>query len=116
MFTDTTLNPLGGDDGSGDVPPPSPILPRPGGVKTGRTHTFSDAQRNITQHYSKPHVHPVEILPIMPDYDMWKYPCAQVIFDSDPAPPPGALARTGGLRRDGGLTAAMSVPDLSRLA
>ena len=37
-------------------------------------------------------------------------------FDSDPAPPPGALARTGGLRRDGGLTAAMSVPDLSRLA
>merc|ERR1712079_44068 len=27
-----------------------------------------------------------EILPIMPDYDMWKYPCAQVIFDSDPAP------------------------------
>ena len=48
--------------------------------------TFSDAQRNITQHYSKPHVHPVEILPIMPDYDMWKYPCAQVIFDSDPAP------------------------------
>ena len=48
--------------------------------------TFNDAQRNITQHYSKPHVHPVEILPIMPDYDMWKYPCAQVIFDSDPAP------------------------------
>ena len=36
-------------------------------------------------------------------------------FDSDPAPPPGALARTAGLRRDGGLTAAMSVPDLSRL-
>ena len=36
-------------------------------------------------------------------------------FDSDQAPPPGALARTAGLRRDGGLTAAMSVPDLSRL-
>ena len=44
--------------------------------------TFNDAQRNITQHHSKPHVHPVEVLPIMPDYDMWKYPCAQVIFDS----------------------------------
>merc|ERR1712029_535082 len=28
----------------------------------------------------------VEILPILPDFDMWKYPCAQVIFDSDPAP------------------------------
>lgn len=36
-------------------------------------------------------------------------------FDSDPPPPPGALARTAGLRRDGGLSAAMSVPDLSRL-
>ena len=48
--------------------------------------TFRDAQREITQHYSKPHVHPVEILPVMPDNEMWKYPCAQVIFDSDPAP------------------------------
>ena len=48
--------------------------------------TFSDAQSEITSHYSKPGVHPVEILPILPDFDMWKYPCAQVIFDSDPAP------------------------------
>ena len=48
--------------------------------------TFKDAEIPITSHYSKPHVHPVEVLPIMPDYDMWKYPCAQVIFDSDPAP------------------------------
>ena len=48
--------------------------------------TFRDAQKEITQHYSKPHVHPVEILPVMPDSEMWKYPCAQVIFDSDPAP------------------------------
>jgi len=48
--------------------------------------TFRDSQREITQHYSKPHVHPVEILPVMPDNEMWKYPCAQVIFDSDPAP------------------------------
>ena len=48
--------------------------------------TFRDSQREITQHYSKPHVHPVEILPVMPDNEMWKYPCAQVIFDSDPSP------------------------------
>ena len=48
--------------------------------------TFKDAEIPINNHYSKPHVHPVEVLPIMPDYDMWKYPCAQVIFDSDPAP------------------------------
>ena len=48
--------------------------------------TFQDAKVPISQHYSKPHVHPVEVLPIMPDFHMWKYPCAQVIFDSDPAP------------------------------
>ena len=48
--------------------------------------TFKDAEIPITEHYSKPHVHPVEVLPIMPDFHMWKYPCAQVIFDSDPAP------------------------------
>merc|ERR1719464_372888 len=48
--------------------------------------TFKDAEIPITSHYSKPHVHPVEILPVMPDNEMWKYPCAQVIFDSDPSP------------------------------
>ena len=36
-------------------------------------------------------------------------------FDSEGAPPPGTLARTAGLRRTGGLTAAMSVPDLTRM-
>ena len=54
---------------------------------------------------SKPHIHPVEVMPVLPDSNMWKYPCAQVIisrstrmwsgcfmiypqviFDSDPAP------------------------------
>merc|ERR550534_3654074 len=48
--------------------------------------TFKDATKPITQHYSKPHVHPVEIMPVLPDSNMWKYPCAQVIFDSDPSP------------------------------
>ena len=37
-------------------------------------------------------------------------------FDSEGLPPPGSLARTAGLRRDGGLTAAMSVPDLTVLS
>ena len=37
-------------------------------------------------------------------------------FDSEGAPPPGSLARTTGLRRDGGLTAAMSVPDLTMMS
>jgi len=48
--------------------------------------TFQDAQRPITHHHSKPHVTPVEVFPVLPDSHMWKYPCAQVIFDSDPAP------------------------------
>ncbi|XP_030600760.1 RNA polymerase II-associated factor 1 homolog [Archocentrus centrarchus] len=48
--------------------------------------TFEDAQKPITQHYSKPRVTPVEILPVFPDFKMWINPCAQVIFDSDPAP------------------------------
>lgn len=48
--------------------------------------TFEDAKIPIEKHYSKPGVVPVEILPVFPDFEMWKYPCAQVIFDSDPAP------------------------------
>lgn len=35
---------------------------------------------------SKPNVTAVEVLPVYPDFKNWKYPCAQVIFDSDPAP------------------------------
>ncbi|KYO30136.1 RNA polymerase II-associated factor 1 homolog [Alligator mississippiensis] len=48
--------------------------------------TFEDAQKQITQHYSKPRVTPVEVMPAFPDFKMWINPCAQVIFDSDPAP------------------------------
>lgn len=35
--------------------------------------------------YSKPNVTAVEVLPFFPDFVNWKHPCAQVIFDSDPA-------------------------------
>ncbi|KAK0159803.1 hypothetical protein PV327_010876 [Microctonus hyperodae] len=48
--------------------------------------TFEDNKKPIEKHYSKPNVTPVEILPVYPDFKLWKYPCAQVIFDSDPAP------------------------------
>lgn len=48
--------------------------------------TFDDNKIPITKHYSKPGVVPVEVFPILPDYDNWKFPCAQVIFDFDPAP------------------------------
>ncbi|XP_059470215.1 RNA polymerase II-associated factor 1 homolog [Neocloeon triangulifer] len=48
--------------------------------------TFADSKITIEKHYSKPNVVPVEVLPVYPDFKMWKYACAQVIFDSDPAP------------------------------
>ncbi|XP_045778504.1 RNA polymerase II-associated factor 1 homolog [Maniola jurtina] len=48
--------------------------------------TFEDNKIPIEKHYSKPGVTPVEVMSVFPDFDMWKYPCAQVIFDSDPAP------------------------------
>ncbi|XP_070576848.1 RNA polymerase II-associated factor 1 homolog [Ptychodera flava] len=47
--------------------------------------TFEMAKQPILQHYSKPHVTPVETYPVCPDFDLWIHPCAQVIFDSDPA-------------------------------
>ena len=30
--------------------------------------TFNDAKKDITKHYSKPNVYPVDILPIYPDF------------------------------------------------
>ncbi|ESO12345.1 hypothetical protein HELRODRAFT_93221 [Helobdella robusta] len=47
--------------------------------------TFDAASKPIHEHYSKPNVVPVEVLPLLPDFEMWKHPFAQVIFDSDPA-------------------------------
>ena len=48
--------------------------------------TFEAAQKPITQHPGKPGITPVEVLPVFPDYSLWKYPFAQVMFDADPAP------------------------------
>ncbi|KAH3845026.1 RNA polymerase II-associated factor 1 homolog [Dreissena polymorpha] len=48
--------------------------------------TFAKAKEEITKHYSKPGVEPLEVLPVYPDFMLWKHPFAQVIFDSDPAP------------------------------
>lgn len=48
--------------------------------------TFEKSKEQITKHYTKPGVQPVEVLPVFPDFELWKYPFAQVIFDSDPAP------------------------------
>jgi len=43
--------------------------------------TFKDAQAPISQHYSKKGVEAVEILPLLPDFEMWKHPCAQVLLN-----------------------------------
>ena len=40
-----------------------------------------DSKLPIEEHYSKKGVHPVEVFDILPDDEMWKYPCAQVSFD-----------------------------------
>lgn len=39
----------------------------------------------IARHHSKPNVHAIDVLPLLPDFDIWRHPCAQVIFDNDPA-------------------------------
>ena len=43
-------------------------------------------QTPITQHYGKPGVTAEAVMPLLPDFDMWQHACAQVIFDTDPAP------------------------------
>ena len=40
--------------------------------------TFDDVKVDFEEHYSKKGVYPVEVIPILPDSDMWKFPCAQV--------------------------------------
>ena len=43
--------------------------------------TFEDSKVPIEEHYSKPGVHPVEVMTVLPDDSMWKYPCAQVLIN-----------------------------------
>ncbi len=40
--------------------------------------TFEDTSKPIESHFAKPGIHPVEVLPVYPDFKLWKYPCAQV--------------------------------------
>ena len=48
--------------------------------------TFQDVQNEITEHHSKKGIVPEAVFEILPDDELWKFPCAQVIFDADPAP------------------------------
>lgn len=52
--------------------------------------TFEEAKKPIRQHFSKKGVFPVEVCPLLPDFDFWKIPFAQVSFDAEP------IATTGG--------------------
>jgi RNA polymerase II-associated factor 1 len=49
--------------------------------------SFEQAKLPVTKHYSKPGVVAEEVLPVYPDFELWKYPFAQVLFDSDPSNP-----------------------------
>jgi RNA polymerase II-associated factor 1 len=50
--------------------------------------TFVDAKLPVEEHFNKPGVYATETLSLYPDFSLWKNPCAQVIFDSDPASKP----------------------------
>lgn len=47
--------------------------------------TFEAAQKPIEKHPTKPDVQASRILPLFPDYDMWKFIFAHVKFDNEPA-------------------------------
>ncbi|XP_064404030.1 RNA polymerase II-associated factor 1 homolog [Halichondria panicea] len=47
--------------------------------------TFEAAKQPITKHYSKRGVEAKEVLPLFPDFELWKLPFAQVLYDTDPA-------------------------------
>lgn len=47
--------------------------------------TFEAAQKPIEKHPTKPGVTAERVLPVFPDYEMWKYFFAHVKFDSEPA-------------------------------
>ena len=47
-------------------------------IHTKCSTSFQDSKLPIEEHYSKKGVHPVEVYDILPDDEMWKYPCAQV--------------------------------------
>ncbi|KAI1727936.1 paf1 domain-containing protein [Ditylenchus destructor] len=65
--------------------------------------TFTDVKIPAKKHSKKPGVYAVEEWPVLPDSEMWAYPFAQVIFDSDPLP----YYRLNQAERDGKLAHAI---------
>ncbi|PAV66848.1 hypothetical protein WR25_00357 [Diploscapter pachys] len=47
--------------------------------------TFRDVKKPVKEHFSKKGVYAVEECPLLPDFQLWKYPFALVVFDGDPA-------------------------------
>lgn len=47
--------------------------------------TFEAAQKPIEKHPVKQDVYPTRVMPLFPDFDMWKYFYAHVKFDNEPA-------------------------------
>ena len=47
-------------------------------------NTFESCNNSIPNRRNG--VYPVEVCPVFPDYDNWKYPFSQVMFDSEPLP------------------------------
>lgn len=69
--------------------------------------SFEAVKKPSNEHYSKPGVYAIEEFAIYPDFELWKYPCAQVIFDSDPQPrnlPPATITQAliRGMQDDSG--------------
>lgn len=62
---------------------------------------FETAKTPLETHYSKHSVTKVEEWPLFPDFDNWKYPFAQVIFDDDPS------------RKDPNLTSQEQIEEMS---
>ncbi|KAI1727285.1 paf1 domain-containing protein [Ditylenchus destructor] len=65
--------------------------------------TFTDVKLRAKKHSKKPGVYAVEEWSVLPDSEMWAYPFAQVIFDSDPLP----YYRLNQAERDGKLAHAI---------
>lgn len=49
--------------------------------------TFEAAKKPINKHPTKHDVHATRVLPLLPDFETWKYYFAHVKFDSEPADP-----------------------------
>ncbi|KAJ1366757.1 hypothetical protein KIN20_027513 [Parelaphostrongylus tenuis] len=47
---------------------------------------FEDSKVPIRKHFSKKGVTAVEEIPILPDFELWRFPFALVQFDADPSP------------------------------